>query len=110
MLTGEKDKSAVNDDITELCCVHEILKDLCMFCRDDPEMPNFTLGKVWRERMSFKTPGVIRWVQEPRIEKVIIEITLIFYIFNTFICWIYWLKLLLIKYFLRYSFSIIFPG
>ncbi|XP_076030354.1 F-box only protein 30-like isoform X2 [Oratosquilla oratoria] len=58
------------DDITALCCTHGIMKDLCHFCRYDPDEPDFKVAKVWRETLSVKDPENMKWVQEPRVEKI----------------------------------------
>lgn len=34
------------DDIAAICCPHEIIKNICIFCRDDPDEPDYKLGKV----------------------------------------------------------------
>ncbi|XP_068213086.1 F-box only protein 30-like isoform X2 [Palaemon carinicauda] len=69
-LTPEPKKQNRNDDVSVMCCVHGILKNICMFCRDDPEDPHYKMGKVWRERVSCKKPGEIKWTAESCIEKV----------------------------------------
>ncbi|CAL4130688.1 unnamed protein product, partial [Meganyctiphanes norvegica] len=58
------------DDISEFLCVHMIIKDICMFCKNKPVDPDVKLGQVWRERMIPQSPGVIKWVQESTVEKV----------------------------------------
>lgn len=58
------------DDIASICCTHEIIKNICLFCRDDPDEPDFKMGKVWREHLLLKNPGEVRWVVEPCVEKV----------------------------------------
>lgn len=63
-------RQARNDDVSVMCCVHGILKNICMFCRDDPEDPHYKMGKVWRERVTCKKPGEIKWTVESCIEKV----------------------------------------
>nr|XP_053646474.1 F-box only protein 30-like [Cherax quadricarinatus] len=68
--SGQAANTANKDDISALCCLHGIFKDLCIFCRDDPDEPDFKMGKVWRERLSVKKPGEVRWVEEPRVEKI----------------------------------------
>ncbi|XP_045597654.1 F-box only protein 30 isoform X2 [Procambarus clarkii] len=68
--SGQSAPAVKSDDISAICCIHGIIKDICIFCRDDPDEPDFKMGKVWRERLSTKKPGEIRWVEEPRVEKV----------------------------------------
>ncbi|XP_045129517.1 F-box only protein 30-like isoform X2 [Portunus trituberculatus] len=58
------------DDIAAICCSHEIIKNICMFCRNDPDEPDYKMGKVWREQLTLKKPGEFRWVVEPCVEKV----------------------------------------
>ncbi|XP_071539377.1 F-box only protein 30-like isoform X2 [Panulirus ornatus] len=59
-----------SDDISALCCTHGIIKDICIFCREDPDEPDFKMGKVWREHISVKKPGKITWTEEPCVEKI----------------------------------------
>ncbi|XP_042211797.1 F-box only protein 30-like isoform X2 [Homarus americanus] len=68
--SGPSAASPNTDDIAALCCSHGIMKGLCLFCRDDPDEPDFKMGKVWRERLSVKKPGQVKWKEEPRVEKV----------------------------------------
>ncbi|XP_042872456.1 F-box only protein 30-like isoform X2 [Penaeus japonicus] len=70
-LTPAKKQQALNtDDISAFCCTHGILKNLCYLCRGDPDQPTYKMGKVWRERVSYKKPGEMIWKQEPCVEKV----------------------------------------
>lgn len=47
-----------------------------MFCREDPDEPDFKMGKVWREHISVKKPGEVTWTEEPCVEKVLYGETL----------------------------------
>ncbi|KAK4295314.1 hypothetical protein Pmani_032125 [Petrolisthes manimaculis] len=59
------------DDIAAICCQHEIIKSICIFCRDDPDEPDYKMGKVWREHLSgSKSPGEVKWTVESCVEKV----------------------------------------
>lgn len=69
--SAAKKQQALNtDDISAFCCTHGILKNLCYLCRGDPDQPTYKMGKVWRERVSYKKPGEMIWKQEPCVEKV----------------------------------------
>ncbi|KAB7493671.1 F-box only protein 30 [Armadillidium nasatum] len=65
--TGTKQR---NDDISAFCCSHGIIKDLCHFCRNDPDEPAVKYANVWREKINLEDPGVMEWSREQRVEKI----------------------------------------